>query len=256
MIVIKQGSSPTYFFMSFKMLWNVCFTDGSSSCYNLSFTVTLIVASNIIAWFSSAPDCCETHAHPWQADYHHAGEMGAGRGCHWLHVALQRHQCYAAHPGAGGKRHHRKTESPAGEITDYDTTAHALICKKTHTDIHCFPRGMTKHCDQFFHLNSTLQSHQWPLHHLQHCWVGEPWAPPMGASPSVHEVTNLSGPKPGISRWHSPTVLIQMSRSMSLTLWPIVVGLVWSHCRSEWEETQQTSSWWSYSPTRPTHSPS
>lgn len=41
-----------------------------------------------------------------------------------------------------------------------------------------------------------------------------------------------------------------------LPLWPYVVGLVWSCCRSEWEEIQLMSSWWSYSQTRLTHSPS
>lgn len=40
-----------------------------------------------------------------------------------------------------------------------------------------------------------------------------------------------------------------------LPLWPSVISLVWAPCRSEWEGIQLMSSWWSYSPTQPTHSP-
>lgn len=99
---------------------------------------------------------------------------------------------------------------------------------------------------------------------VSHKGVGEPWAhSAKGTSLFVYEVSNPVG-----QNWNrqmcrnqniSPSVLIQMSQSTvcpchPLSLWPAVVSLVWVPCRLEWEGILLMSSWWSYSPTRPTHS--
>lgn len=122
------------------------------------------------------------------------------------------------------------------------------------------------------HWNGILQSQQCLSHHLARqkgkykrtLSVTKGWAhSAKGTSLFVYEVSNPAGQNRNRQMCRnqniSPIVLIQMSQSTVCpchprSLWPAVVSLVWVPCRLEWEGILLMSSWWSYSPTRPTHS--